>query len=309
MVDTLYKYMKPGIVHFKAYPEAMSGESGAFFDTIRKIVEDDFFKAVEIGTINDPVERDRVAKLLKTTHLDIAYATQPVAFGQKLSLNSFDESHRQRAIRKIKECVKEAYNLGASWVRVVAGKDPGDEKREEAKKLLIDSINEICEYAAEVNDIFVTLKVFDRDIDKESLIGHFSDTRDVAEVLAKEHDNFGLLSDLSHFPLLREKPEEALPLVEDYLTHFHIGNCLVQDNLHPVYGDLQPRFGIEGGENDVEELTNYFQLLYDMDLLDPEDPPIVSVEVRPLMAEDLSSVIIADSKRVWKQAWAQVELS
>lgn len=309
MVDTLYKYMKPGIVHFKAYPEALSGKRGAVYETMIKIAEDDFFSVVEMGMVKDPVERDQVAKLLKTTHLEVAYATQPLILTNKLNLNSLDEKTRRRAVDKVKEGIKEAYHLGAKWVRLIAGKDPGDEKREEAKKILIESINELCEFAREVDEnMELALKIFDRDVDKENLIGHFSDARDVAEVLAKENDNFGLLSDLSHFPLLKEKPEEALPLVKDYLTAFHIGDCVVRDPLHPIYGDLQPRFGIEGGENDTEEVAAYFQLLYNMGFLDPANPPVVSAEVRPLMAEDISSVVVANAKRVWKRAWSMVEL-
>ena len=71
------------------------------------------------------------------------------------------------------------------------------------------------------------MKVFDYDIDKCFLIGHFKDAADVAAEVHKEFKNFGVLADLSHFPLLRETPEESLPLVKRFPMHFHIGNCLV----------------------------------------------------------------------------------
>ena len=38
-MDSIYKYMKLGIIHFKAYPEATSGE-GHIVETLRKLVED-----------------------------------------------------------------------------------------------------------------------------------------------------------------------------------------------------------------------------------------------------------------------------
>ena len=161
-------------------------------------------------------------------------------------------------------------------MRLISGKDPGAEKREEAKAILVDSISEIIEYSNELGKMFFTLKIFDRDIDKCSLIGHFSDAADVAAVLSKRYDNFGLLSDLSHFPLLKEDPKDAIPKVEKYRLDFHIGNCVMRDRRNPMYGDLQPRFGVPGGELDTEDVASYFQLLKDRGLLGPQKKPVVS---------------------------------
>ncbi|MCJ7783288.1 MAG: hypothetical protein MUP41_05100, partial [Desulfobacterales bacterium] len=88
--------------------------------------------------------------------------------------------------------------------------------------------------------------------------------------------------------------------------HFHIGNCSFRDRRHPTYGDLQPRFGMAGGEIDTPQVRDYFKLLLDMKLLNPEKKPVLSAEVRPLLAEDTSEVVIANTKRVIKEAWAMV---
>ena len=204
----------------------------------------------------------------------------------------------------MKSGIEEAYQLGASCVRVLSGKDPGDEKREDAKKIFTDTLRELCEYTRELGDIQLYLKIFDRDIDKKSLIGHFRDAADVAEKVYKDFKNFGILSDLSHFPLLKEKPEEAIPLVMKYPMHFHIGNCVMRDRKHFLYGDLQPRFGIPEGELDTPDVRDYFKLLLELKLLNPENKPVMSVEVRPLLAEEYSEIIIANAKRVIKEAWA-----
>ncbi|MBA4422221.1 MAG: xylose isomerase, partial [Syntrophus sp. (in: bacteria)] len=118
--------------------------------------------------------------------------------------------------------------------------------------------------------------------------------------------NFGVLADLSHFALLRTTPEEAIPLVKKYPMHFHIGSAAFRDKRHPGYGDLQPRFGMPGGEVDTPEVRNYFRLLLDLKLLNPEKRPVLSAEVRPLLAEETSEVVIANTKRVIKEAWAMV---
>lgn len=302
---SIYKYMSLGIVHFKAFPEVQGG-AGPYIETLKKIIEDDFWTAIEVGLINDVKVRNEARKLLEISHLRVCYATQPIVLPNKLSLNASDPKERIKAIKGVKKGVDQAFDLGATAIRVLSGKDPGDEKREEEKKILIDSLKEICQYANEQGKAEIYLKVFDRDIDKEALIGHFKDAADVVKEVHKEFKNFGVLADLSHFPLLGEKPEEAIPLVKDYPMHFHIGNCLFRDRRHPAYGDLQPRFGIPGGEIDTEDVRDYFRLLLDLKLLNSENKPVLSVEVRPLLAEEYSEVIIANAKRTIKEAWAGV---
>jgi sugar phosphate isomerase/epimerase len=238
------------------------------------------------------------------SHLSVAYATQPRVLSTKLNLNSFDPKERQLAINGVKNCVDEAYDLGAEVVRLIAGKDPGDAKREEAKKLLVDSLSQIMEYAKGEGEMKFPLKVFDRDIDKKCLIGHFCDALDVAKVLRPMYPNFGLLADLSHFPLLDEKAEEAIPLVKDYLIDFHVGNCVFRDRKHPAYGDIQPRFGIPGGDIDLPDVVDFFEVLRNNGFFSRDYRPIVSAEVRPVLFGESSDIILANSKRVIRDGWA-----
>jgi len=301
-VNNIYSYMTPGVVSFKAYPEAMTGRKGTIYDGVLELAKDDFFQAMEVGWMHHWQERDRVAKLLRTTAMDIAYATQPRSITEGLNINALDEDTRQSDVESIKSEVDKADHLGASRIRLIAGKDPGDDQRDEAKRQLERSIDEICDYAGD-KDIFVTLKIFDRDLAKESLIGTFEDTRDVAETVAPRNDNFGLLVDLSHFPFFDIDMESAITMVEDYLTDFHIGTCVLEEG-HPSYGDKQPRFGIEHSENDTQDLADFFEILLDKGLLNTQDRPMISVEVAPQMAEDRSEVVVANAKRVWKRAWA-----
>ena len=303
--QSIYKYMDLGIVHFKAFPECVGGQ-GPIIETMKKIVEDDFWTAIEIGTIKDDKKRSEVAKLLEVSDLRVCYACQPRILPQKLNLNSFDEKERRKAIEGVKKGIDEAYHLGATSIRVLSGRDPGDEKREDAKKIFVDSMMELCEYNEDFGDAMIYLKIFDRDIDKKALIGHFKDAADVSEPIAAKYKSFGVLADLSHFPLLDEKPADAIPLVEKYPMHFHLGNCIMRDRRHPLYGDLQPRFGIPGGETGEEDVRDYFKLLLERGLLKPDNKPVVSVEVRPLLLEEYSEAIIAQAKRIIRKAWAAV---
>ena len=85
----------------------------------------------------------------------------------------------------MKTGVDEAFQLGATSMRVFSGKHPGDERKEEAKKILIDSLREVCRYTNEQGPMEIYMKVFDYDIDKSFLIGHFQDAADVTAVIAQ----------------------------------------------------------------------------------------------------------------------------
>lgn len=108
-------------------------------DSLAKLCEDTFFSAIEVGWIKDPRVRDQARQILEQSHVEVCYATQPAMFSQKLSLNAFDPEARRRAVNQVKNCLREAEQLGARWVRLTAGKDPGPERHAEAKKLLVDS--------------------------------------------------------------------------------------------------------------------------------------------------------------------------
>ncbi len=304
MQESMYKFMKVGLIHFMAFPQVMKGE-GPILETLQKIAEDDFFTAVEVSWINDAQVRQKAKKLLEVSHLTVAYGAQPRLLVKKLDLNSLDEAERRKAVNEVKAGVDEAYEIEAKGLAFLSGKDPGVDERKQALKLLISSIKEICGYAKSKGNLGIALEVFDRDIDKKCLIGPAKDARIVAEEVRREFDNFGLLVDLSHLPLLGETPKQAIMPVKDFLVHAHMGNCILKDKEHPGYGDEHPRFGIKGGENDVKELIEYLRVLLDIGFLNPENPPIVSFEVKPL-ADESSEVVIANAKRVLREAWARV---
>jgi sugar phosphate isomerase/epimerase len=304
MQESMYKFMKVGLIHFMAYPETMKGD-GPILETLQKIAEDDFFTAVEVSWIKDAKVRDKAKKLLEMSHLTVAYGAQPRLLINNLNLNSFNEEERKMAVREIKAGVDEAYEIGAKSLAFLSGEDPGEEKREQALKLLVSSIKEICDYAKSKGNLKITLEIFDRDIDKKCLIGPANKARKLAAEVRKEYDNFGLMVDLSHLPLLNETPTQAIMPIKDYLVHAHMGNCIMRDKEHPGYGDQHPRFGIIGGENDVKELTEFLKVLLDIGFLNYQNPSIVSFEVKPLAGET-SEVVITNAKRVLKEAWARV---
>ena len=302
MRDSLQSYMQVGIVHFMAYPECLKGE-GPIYDTLTKIVEDDFFSAVEITWIKDPAERQRVKTLLASSHMTVGFGAQPALLTQKLNLNSFDPGDRKRAVDQVKACADEAAEVGAQAVAVLSGPDPGG-RRDEAMKLLIDSLRDLAGYARG-KGLRLILESFDAKYDKKCLIGPHKDALVVCKALRKDFPEFGIMVDLSHLPIQEETPKKALgTLKKPNIAHIHIGNCVKRQG-HPLYGDQHPRFGVPGGENDVPQVVEYLKELFEIGYLAKGRRPVVAFEVKPAAGET-SGAIIANAKRTLVEAWAKV---
>jgi sugar phosphate isomerase/epimerase len=278
---------------------------------LTEIALDPFFTAVEVGRINDGRTRQEAARLLKQARLKVGFGAQPILLAGKHNLNSPDEDVRKRAIDAVKEGIDQAYELGAERLALLSGPAPEDNtKRGEQIKLLCDSLTEICEYAASQAGLEITLEIFDPDIDKKALIGPNRDAARVAEMVKEEYPSFGIMVDLSHLPLQGERAYKALSAVADHLVHVHIGNCVMKDLHHPAYGDKHPRFGIEGGENDVPQIIEFIEALFTVGFLgnEREGRPFMGFEVKPLAGES-SQIVIANTKRAFNDAWARLEVA
>jgi sugar phosphate isomerase/epimerase len=297
-------YMKVGIVHGMVFPQCLSGE-GPILETLTKIAEDEFFSAVDYGGCKDKTIKKDVAALIKASRLTVNFSAQPALLIPKLNLNSLDEELRKKSIQAIKGCIDEAYEVGAKTLTILSGPDPGDQNRKKAMALLIDSLKQLCAYSKSQGNLAIALEIFDREIDKRSLIGPSEAARDVAKAVREEYPTFGLMHDLSHLPLLKEAPAPALSTTKDYLTLVHLGNCVLKDKNNPLYGDMHPIFGVEGGENDVPEVAKFLRALFDIGYLREGKRTFVSFEVKPY-GNETSEMAIANVKRVLKEAWIQV---
>ena len=236
--------LRLGIVHIMIYPGVQSGEQ-RFLDTFTALAEDDFFSLLELALVRDPTQRRAIRQVVDASHLSVTYAAQAALLGQKLDVNSLDETQRNRAIKEVKSCIDEASELGAERVSLLSGPDPGAPSRDGAVRALVDSLKEICAYGEEKR-LPITLEIFDRDIEKKCLIGPAREAAALARAVRKDFRDFGILYDMAHGPLLEEDPRNALTLLKEYLVHIHVGNCVKVPG-NPAYGDKHPRFGVEGG--------------------------------------------------------------
>jgi sugar phosphate isomerase/epimerase len=303
MNESMYRYMKVGLVHFMAYPESTKDE-GRILETISEIACDDYFNAIEITSIENIEIRKQAKKILDTSHMTVAYGAQPILLSKGLNINDTDEEGREKAVSILKEAIDEAYEMGAEGFAFLSGKYDENEK-EKAYNALVKSTREICSYAKSKGNIRIVHEIFDFDVDKKSLVGPSDLAARYGREVRADFDNFGLMADLSHIPLLKESVEQSVMPIREYLVHAHMGNCVVRDKKLPGYGDLHPRFGFPESENDVEELIKYLKVLMDIGFLNKVNTPVVSFEIKPFGDEE-PRFVIANAKRVLNEAWARL---
>jgi sugar phosphate isomerase/epimerase len=294
-----------GIVHCMIYPECITG-TGPIVETMTELAVDDFFTGAEVTWIKDPAVREAVKDIADQSRLKLGYAGQPTLLLQGLSLNDADDDGRAEAVAQIKACVDEAKELGCGRVGVLSGPLPEGVELDRALDWLAGSIKHLCQYGQE-QGLGITLETFDHEIDKKSVLGPSKLAADFAARIKADYPDFGLLYDLSHMPMLGESAAEALTTLKDHLVHIHLGNCVITPG-ETAYGDQHPRLGFPGGENDVPEMRTFLEALFEIGYLRPEagvEKPWVSFEVKPVTGES-SALVIANTKRAWRQVWAEM---
>lgn len=296
-MHAISQFCRLGLVHFQMWPECMRGE-GPIVATVEQIARDGDFEVLEIGPIVDQGAREEVVAIARESRLQLVYAAQPAILIARLNLNHPDPQQRTTAIDMLKLHLERARQMQAVSFAVMAGADPEPSERESACELLADSLRQLCDYAPEMP---ITLHTFDREVDKKVLIGPTADAVRVARRV--DRINFGLLLDLSHLPMIGERPADAVAAAGLDLRAVHLGNCVLGERGSALFGDTHPRFGCPGGCNDVKQIAEFLEALFAADFLHPRHRPVVSFEVRPHGPEQ-PELIIANCKRALGAALA-----
>ncbi|MBU9726414.1 sugar phosphate isomerase/epimerase family protein [Diplocloster modestus] len=293
--ESLHQYFHIGTLQWMSYPGM------AAVDAVRKIAADDYFDAVEISPVSE-AEREEVKKLLEQSHLAVSYGAHFAQLQAGWNPNSLAEEERQYAQQQLLRCIDEAAWLGAGTMSFLAGKwEPG--KQKEHLRQLVKTTVELCRYA-EQRKMNIELEVFDYDVDKCVFIGPASLAAEFATAVRTDCQNFGLIVDLSHIPLTHESMEHVVHVLRPYITHFHIGNAVL-DRESPAYGDQHPRFGYPAGRNDETELAAFLRILRAEGFMDKRRLLPLSFEVKPRV-EESPDIIICNCKRTLNAAWRRL---
>lgn len=310
MEESWRTMMDIGIVHFMAVPEVIKDE-GPIVESAAALAEDDFFNVLEVRRSDDPVVMAGLKQVADSAHVSLGVGAQPGLLLNKLSLNDPDEGGRKAAIDEVKKSIDAAYFFGSRICVALSGPDPGGADREAQLELMVDSCEQLCQYCKDRATDYVcylSIEQFDHQTDKSCLIGPSEITARMAEAVRAEHENFGVTVDLSHVPMLGEAYHDWLTTLQPYTIHVHAGNCMISSEEDEAYGDMHPRFGYPGGENDTDELRRFLESLIYVGYFQSDVPtakPVFTFEVKPY-GDDTTELVVANTKRVFKQAWAEL---
>jgi sugar phosphate isomerase/epimerase len=300
--------LRLSLVHYMAFPEAAEGKE-VLLKTLSQVIEDDFFATVELAGIQDAALRRQIRAMIEPGYMSVGYGAQTVIVANRLDLNAVERDKRRVAIDALNVAMDEAKDLGADFITICSGPDPGEGKRGPAMGYLKESLVGLCEYAQRLGGLVVGLETWDREVDKRYLVGPSDLAASLAAEIREDYPDFGIVYNLAHAPLFRESMVDAVRNLRGYLVHAYIGNNLVSDRDNPLYGDRHIPFGVPGSENDVGTVVRFLRELFSIGYLSLDAPldrlPTVGIEVKPLPGHS-SGTALANSKRVWRQAWARV---
>ena len=302
MREPIQTYFQVGLVAGMAYAPRL-GELG-WEEITRRIAADGYFQVIEVNPLPSEAVREKVAALARQGHLTLYCNAHGRLLSAGLNPNAVDEGERQKAEAALLEGVEESAALGSPTVGMLAGPWT-EENRELCLDQLEKTVVNLCRRAQE-RGIRVELEVFDHDIAKKALLGPAPLAARFAQRVRSRCPNFGLMADLSHFPMTYETSEQVIPVLRPYLTHFHIGNTVCQDPAAEAYGDEHPRFGFPNSGNDVPQVLDFLRVLRTNGFFCRENPYPLTFEVKPWKGEDID-VILTNAKRTLNRAWALLE--
>jgi sugar phosphate isomerase/epimerase len=294
-----------GINHQFLFPGAVS-DAGVHTQTLELLAGDNRFDALDFWISAGEPNRGREIKSITNSGKYLNYNIGD-RYGQRTMIPaSPDPDERNYALETMKRETGMALECGASKIIFGSGPDfPKD--RDEAKKRLAGFIFEAFRDVPQ--SVLLAMEPTDRSLDKFFLFGPFDESAQFSEEIRKQGmKNFTLLVDMGHIPLLGVSLEKALDQARGNIGHIHLGNCIVKDKQHPLYGDKHVPWGFPGGEYTGADVNKFVGELNRIGYFDLKNKNTVSFEMRPY--EELGPEKSADKFiEIFNFAWDSIENS
>lgn len=265
-----------GINHMFLYPQSMV-DGDVHTESLRELAAASSVEALDCWVWANHAEEE--IRILKESGKVINYNVGD-RFGECPSFPaSTNANERAYALDRLRRESDFAMECGAKKIIFASGKGV-DGDHEGSLKRFEEFVLEWSETLPK--DICLCLEPTDWDIDKRFLLGSLEDTVACVESIRKEGRNIGILLDMGHIPIMHETISSAIEKTASYLTHIHLGNCVIKDSVHPLYGDKHPHWGMPGGEYGEQDGTMMLQLLKKFGYFSGESAQTVSFEMRTL---------------------------
>ena len=266
-----------GSNHMFLYPDSITNAE-VHTETLAKLSSSEKIDALDCWLWRGS-RADAERQILKSSGKIINYNIGD-RFGEASSnAASPDKSERDYAYSTVMREIEYALSLDSKKIVIGSGRDfPCD--RDSAKERFFEFMMKLGEELP--HDVMLTLEPTDRDIDKFFLFGPLNETVDFVKRVRKAgFDNFGLLLDMCHVPLMHETLESAIEKSRDVLEHIHLGNCVIKDKNNAFYGDKHPAWNYPGSEYSSDDGVRFIKMLREIGYTE-KDNNTVSFEMRPM---------------------------
>lgn len=302
MTGNIREYAKIGLVHHLLYPKCTL-DPDYHVDTLLEFAQRNDIEAMDCCLPYGEERRKKLIPVLRSCGKDVSYALHLFP-ARKISLSSLDFQEQELSKLVIKDQIAQAAAIGATGFVYVSGADVPN-NREAARDEFFKFTKWFCEEMKTYN-ISALLEPFDRTIDKKYLLGPIDDCVEfVNRVKAAGYDNIGIELDMAHLPLMFEEFESSIRRCGSLIKRVHLGNCVLKDTTHPLYGDMHPPMELEGGEIGEEELVRILATLLEVGFLSKEDRKPLICEMTPFPGKTPEYTVEKTFELV-DRAWSRV---
>ena len=266
-----------GVNHMFLYPESMTDEK-AHTENLKEIIKTDLVDALDLWVWRGKERSREEISILRDCGKWINYnigdrlgekAVVPCSASKEEITYAYDILMRE---------IDYAVECGAK--KLVFGSGPDDvSDHSGALERYFEFLIKLSEQVPK--DMKICLEPTDWDIDKHFLCGPLSESVVLAENLRNEGvQNFGLLLDMSHIPIMHETLESAVDKCKNVLTHIHMGNAVIKNKKSPFYGDKHIPWSYPDSEYTENDGITFIKLLKQIGYTDSENAT-ASFEMRP----------------------------
>lgn len=211
-------------------------DEARMLDVLKKAADFGFYKNAELPSFVTAARQREVRSTLEANGMTGTTFVTPYVKQAKLALCDLDTSRRKAAIALCKEHANYAAACGFIHFGVPSGDDPGDAKREDAKKVMAESLVELAEYVKGLG-MNLTIEPLDRYAYKKQLIGPMEETARWFAPIHTACPNAYIHWDSAHEALGKTDLMDSLGYVSSFLGQMHLCDAIT-DVQHPCFGDL-----------------------------------------------------------------------
>lgn len=280
MTTTLYPSAHIAEIFFP-----LANDEKAILHVIREIADIGYYRGFETGIIHQPEIAKNIRTVAEQNQLNVTQWLTFELLKDNLNLSSLDSELREKSIRRACELVQLAAECGTSKLSLVSGGDPGDARRDEAKKGFGEALVRIGEVVGQYDNMLLQVEPLDRFAHKCQLIGPTDETVEWMKALRPDCPKLYLAWDSAHVALNQEDLAESLTLAAPLISQLHLANAIL-DPQAQGYGDYHMKFG-EPGFLTTATAAHIIRTAMNFELPKEFGPISLAVEMRTTDQDDL----------------------